>query len=148
MNPYVIFWIVMAVVFLAVEAVTPNLVTIWFACGALGSLVTALLGGKIILQLVIFIIVTAVTLYFTRPLVKKFNSKKHVATNADALLGSECTVKEEINNLSGSGTVSVGGKIWTARSLNGEIIAVNERVEVVKIEGVKLMVKRIIRPQP
>ncbi len=131
----------MTVALLVIEAVTPNLVTIWFAFGALASLITAFFGGGLLLQLIIFLVVTAATLALTRPLVKKLAKPKYQATNADALIGSICTVLEDIDNIDGTGSVSAGGKVWTARSLDGTKIIKGEKVEAIKIEGVKLIVK-------
>ena len=143
MNELSIFWLVAVIVLGIVEASTVSLVCIWFALGALAALISSLFGGPLWLQILLFIIVTVITLCFTRPLVKKyFNKNSHKPTNADMVIGKNATVTEDIDNLSGAGAVRCMGKEWSARSLNGEAIGKGEIVTVAKIEGVKLIVSR------
>ena len=136
-----VFWIILTVVFLVVEAVTVQLVTIWFAAGALAALISGILHAPDWLQWVIFFGVSLLTLLLTRPLVRKMTAKKIQPTNADRCIGQTATVLEEINNVAATGLVSVGGVSWTARSLNGEIIKPGAEVTVKKIEGVKVIVE-------
>ncbi len=144
MNEMTVFWLVAVVVLGVVEAATVGLVSIWFALGALAALVSSLFGGPLWLQIVLFIAVAALTLCFTRPIVKKyFNSQSHKPTNADMVIGKEAKVIEEINNLQATGAVRCMGKEWSARSENGEIIPEGETVSAVKIEGVKLIVRNL-----
>ncbi len=143
MNELTIFWLVAVIILGIIEASTVSLVCIWFALGALAALISSLFGGPLWLQILLFIIVTVVTLIFTRPLVKKYFSKdSHKPTNADMVIGKDANVIEAIDNLSGTGAVRCMGKIWSARSENGEIIAEGQIVTPVKIEGVKLIVSK------
>ena len=136
------FWLIAMVVLLVVEGLAPGLVSIWFALGALAALISALLGAPVWLQIVWFLLVSIVTLALTRPLARKYVNGRIVATNADMLVGKECVVTERIDNVLGTGAVTVGGKIWTARMADPEGKAeTGERMEVLRIEGVKLIVK-------
>ena len=135
-----IVWVVIMVVFLVVEAATAGLTCIWFAIGALAALIAALFGAPIWLQLVWFFVVSVVTLYFTRPLVLKYVNSRSQPTNADMVIGKEALVTAAIDNVESAGAVAVGGKVWTARSENGEPIEVGSIVTVLRIEGVKLIV--------
>ena len=137
------FWIIAMVVFLVIEAVTVGVVSVWFAIGALFAMVTAMLGANLWVQITVFLIVSAIALYFTRPLVKKFVNNKVEPTNADMLIGKECRVVETIDNLSGTGAVYVDGKTWTARTVDEEIIPEGQLVKAERIEGVKLIVSKI-----
>ncbi len=137
------FWIIAMVVFLVIEAVTVGIVSIWFAIGALFAMVTAMLGANLWVQIAVFIVVSAITLYFTRPLVKKYVNNKVEPTNADMLIGKECRVVETIDNLSGTGAVYVDGKTWTARTVDEEVIPEGQLVKAERIEGVKLIVSKI-----
>lgn len=137
------FWIIAMVVFLVIEAVTVGIVSIWFAIGALFAMVTAMLGANLWVQIAVFLVVSAVALYFTRPLVKKYVNSKVEPTNADMLIGKECRVVETIDNISGTGAVYVDGKTWTARSVDEEIIPEGQLVKAERIEGVKLIVSKI-----
>lgn len=135
-------WLVAAIVFAILEAATVGLTSVWFAVGALAALAAELLGATLWLQVVIFLLVSAVTLYFTRPLVKKYVNNKVEPTNADMLIGKECRVTETVDNISGTGAVYVDGKTWTARCDDEEIIPVGELVIAKRIEGVKLIVEK------
>ncbi len=137
------FWIIAMVVFLVIEAVTVGIVSVWFAIGALFAMVTAMLGANLWVQITVFLVVSAIALYFTRPLVKKFVNNKVEPTNADMLIGKECRVVETIDNLSGTGAVYVDGKTWTARTVDEEIIPKGQLVKAERIEGVKLIVSKI-----
>lgn len=135
------FWLIAMVFFLVVEAVTVGLVCIWFAAGSLAALLCAMLNGPVWLQIVLFLIVSAVTLYYTRPLVKKYVNNKVEPTNADIVIGKECRVTETIDNIAGTGAVYVDGKTWTARSENDdETIPEGTLVTAQRIDGVKLIV--------
>ena len=137
------FWIIAMVVFLVIEAVTVGIVSVWFAIGALFAMVTAMLGANLWVQITVFLVVSAIALYFTRPLVKKFVNNKVEPTNADMLIGKECRVVETIDNLSGTGAVYVDGKTWTARTVDEEIIPEGQLVKAERLEGVKLIVSKI-----
>ena len=132
-------WLIIAVILFAIEAVTVNLTTIWFGFGALVAMVTAALGGATNIQIILFIAVTLVLLIFTRPFAVKYIKK--TSTNVDTLIGKQAIVTEKIDNLAGTGQVKIDGNLWTARSESGFIIAEREVVEIVKISGVKLIVK-------
>lgn len=143
MKEMTVFWLVAMIALFVVEAATVNLVTLWFAFGALAALITSLLGGELWLQIVVFIAVTVITLIPTRKIAKKYFSKSHhQATNSDLVIGKDCIVVEEIDNLISTGAVKCLGKEWTARSENGEKIAVGETVIAIAIEGVKLIVRK------
>ena len=136
-------WLAALVVFIVIEAATYALVSVWFAAGALGGLVTAALGGELWLQIAVFVVVSAVVLIALRPLVKKLRRVKKTPTNADAVIGSVAVVTEAIDNELGRGEVFVQGKKWSARSESGAVIPAEARVKPVRIEGVKLFVEEI-----
>lgn len=140
MKEDVLLWLGATVVLFIAEAVTVNLVTVWFALGALAAFIAAVAGAQLWLQIVLFLVVTVVTLIFTRPIAKKHINGKHEATNADVVIGKTAVVTEDIDNIAAKGTVSCMGKVWTARSLNGEKFSQGEEVTVEKIQGVKLIV--------
>lgn len=136
-------WLGAAVLFGAVEAATAGLVSVWFAVGAVGAFFTALGGAGVTAQLVVFALVSAVALAVTRPLVRRFGRERPVPTNLDRVLGRTASVTEDIDNAAASGTVYVDGKTWTARSDGGEVIPAGSRVEIQRMEGVKLFVKKL-----
>ena len=139
-----VVWLVAMIVLLVIEGVVPGLISIWFALGALAALVSALLHAPLWLQIVWFLVVSIAALALTRPLAKKYINAKTQPTNADMLIGKECVVRESIDNVLGAGAVSVDGKVWTARTENDDIkVPEGSRAVVVRIEGVKLIVKPV-----
>lgn len=135
-----IIWSCAIVIFIITEAATVGLASIWFAVGSLFALIASVLGAQTWLQILVFVLVSGATLALTRPLVKKHINNKSQPTNADRLIGTTCLVTETIDNLAGTGTVSAGGKLWTARSNDGSVIESETLVIAEKIEGVKLIV--------
>jgi len=126
-------WIAAIVVFGVVEAVTAGLVSIWFVPGAVAGLIAAMAGGGGPAP--------PAALAATRPLVKKLSAGRAVPTNADRVLGRTARVTETIDNDSASGAVYVDGKTWTARSADGSVLPAGSRVEIRRMEGVKLIVE-------
>ena len=139
-----VVWLIAMIALLVVEGLVPGLISIWFALGALAALVSALLHAPLWLQIVWFLVVSIAALALTRPLAKKYINSKTQPTNADMLIGRECVVRENIDNVLGTGAVSVDGKVWTARTECDDIKAQEgSRAVVVRIEGVKLIVKPV-----
>lgn len=135
-------WVSLLVLFVVVEALTAQLVTIWFAIGSLAALIASFFTESIVIQIVVFAVVSLIALAITRPIAKKITASKSQATNADMYIGKEGVVSEEINNLEATGIVKVKGSVWTARSEDDKtIIPAGTHVEVLRIEGVKLIVR-------
>ena len=136
------FWTCAIILFLVIEAIVPGLVSLWFAVGSIPALISAFFRGPVWLQVVLFLVTSVVALALTRPLAKKYVNSRVQPTNADMLIGRDCVVKETVDNLQGTGAVSVAGKVWTARAENeNEILPVSSVAQVLRIDGVKLIVK-------
>lgn len=140
MNGTQMLWLGLMVLFLAVEAGTVSMVSLWFAAGSLAALLTALLGGAIWVQMVVFLAVSAGLLLALRPLVRRYVSPKITATNVDSVVGATGLVTAAIDNVSAAGQVKLGGMVWTARSTSGDPIPEGSLVKVDRIEGVKAFV--------
>ena len=142
MSGMTIFWLIFTVVTAVLEGVTVQLVSVWFAIGGLAACITSLFTDSIPIQAVVFVVVTAIALVVTRPLVKKLRKKKAEPTNADRYLGKTAVVVERIDNENATGLVKVDNQKWTARSVDGSPIEEGLTVTVEAIEGVKLMVQK------
>lgn len=140
MEAIVVFWIILAVVLVVIEGVTTTLVTIWPAFGAVAAAIAAACGMNMLGQFLIFLIVSLVLLFATRPLAKKLLKKDRQPTNSDRLIGKTAVVTEKILPLESKGRVEIGGKSWAARSEDGQVIDADTLVIVQRIEGVKLIV--------
>ena len=137
-----LFWGILAAVFLAAEAVTVGFASIWFCLGALITLFAAKAGASVVVQAVVFIVVSSALLVLTRPFVKKVLKLKNEATNADRIIGQTAVVVEDIDGHSSTGAVRIDGKVWSARCEERErIIKKDAEVKVLRIEGVKVIVK-------
>ena len=136
-------WLMVLVVLVAGEAITVGLTFIWFAVGALGGLIVAALGGPVWLQVVVFLILSAVTLVLVRPLAARLLTPGISPTNADRVLSQIALVTQDIDNIAETGQVKIYGQTWTARSEAGENIPAQTRVRILRIEGVKVFVKPV-----
>lgn len=139
---YTIMWLVALVLFIIVEIATMGLTTIWFAGGALIAAIAAGLNAPLVVQVVLFLAVSILLLYFTRPIAVKYFNKDRVKTNAESLVGKQAIVVSEVDNLQGTGQVTVGGMEWMARTTEDGIqLPVGCVVNIVAINGVKLIVE-------
>lgn len=137
-----IIWLGAVAVLLVIEAITTGLTTIWFAGGALVAGIAAYAGAGLTLQLILFLCVSLVLLFFTRPLAVKYMNKGLEKTNVNGLLGKTAVVIQEIDNLAQTGQVRIGDVEWMARtSSDAQKIPVNAVVIIKKISGVKLIVE-------
>ena len=134
-------WVAAIVVFLIVEALTPSLVSIWFAVGSLAALAVAVFGGNIYLQLIVFLVVSALCVLLLRKYYKKSGVSKKLPDASERFIGAELIITEEVDNLRETGLAKISGVEWRLKSETGEILPVGVSVSVTAIEGVKLIVK-------
>ena len=133
-------WLIMAVVFLVLEAVTVTMVSLWFAGGCLAALLVAAVGGSWGFQVFIALAVSGLLLACLRPIARKHFTPKLTKTNVDAVIGTQGYVTADIDNMAATGTVKLGAMEWTARSVDGSPIPKGTLVKVDRIEGVKAFV--------
>lgn len=138
---YAIIWLAALVILLIAEALTLGLTTIWFAGGAAVALAGALLGANIWIQIALFLAVSLILLIFTRPVALRYMGRSTLKTNVDSLAGERGIVDEQIDNLKGTGKVKINDVFWTARSDSGAVIEPGTVVEILRVDGVKLIVK-------
>ena len=137
-----IYWLALFVVLLVIEIITMGLTTIWFAAGALIAFVAGILGFGVTVQVVVFIVVSAVLLIMTRPLAVKYFNQERQKTNAESLIGQQALVIEDIDILEAKGRVEIRGMEWAAKTDEPDgKIAKNTVVVVNGIQGVKLIVR-------
>ena len=142
-DPFILLWIVLLILFIAVELATVGLVSIWLAAGALVALIIAILNGGIVLQFVAFIAVSVGLLAATRSWARNFVNGRMQKTNADSIVGKEIRITERVSNLDQTGTAVVSGQEWTVRADDdNKIFEQGELARVVRISGVKLIVEK------
>lgn len=136
-NGAFIFWAIVAVLALIIEAMTAELVSCWFAPSALVAMLLSSFVKIIWVQVVVFLALSILLIVFGRKLVKKNTRKSNL--NADSLIGKTGVVQEPINNISETGSVKIAGLVWTARSVNDDEIPEGAVVVIREIQGVKLI---------
>lgn len=142
MSEMMIFWLVLIILSIVIEVFTLGLTSIWFAGGALAALAVAALKLPLAAQIIVFLVVSLLFLYFTRPIAVKYFNNNRKKSNVESLVGRQAIVISEIDNLQGVGQVTVGGQEWSAKSVDDEVRhSVGTVVEIVAIKGVKLVVK-------
>jgi len=136
-------WVGLTILFALIEAFTLGLTTIWFALGALVMVfLSALFHIDIGWQILIFLIISAALLVFTRPVaIKKFKAGKE-KTNVDSLIGKNALVTKEIGEFD-KGEVKINGVIWSAHSEDSTVIKEGSKCVIVRIEGVQAIVRPV-----
>ena len=138
------FWLALAIALMVIELSTTQLISLWFSIGAAITAIVKVIFNDIgiIWQVVIFAVVSLALLIATRPLVKRFLSKKGEGnkTNLDLIIGKEAIVTEEIDNIKAKGSVKINGLIWSARSSDEGVIPTDAIVIVEEINGNKAIV--------
>lgn len=136
----IFFWLGLFIILAIFELITVNLVSIWFALGALITTFVTLVIDNMMIQLAVFTISSFLLLVLTRSLVKKLKKTKVVPTNLDQVIDKIGVVTEDIEK-NGIGEVKVLGKKWSAYS--DKEIKKDEKVKIISIDGVKLKVEKI-----
>jgi len=136
-------WVAVIIIGVAVEAFTLNLSAIWFAIGAVMSLIAASFGMSLSTQLIIFVLFSAALLIMVRPFCRKFLKTKNEPTNADRIIGEPAIVVQDINNVEETGEIKIFGQLWTARSADDSTIPKGATVRVTAIRGVKALVEKV-----
>lgn len=142
------FWLIAFVLLLVIEMLTAGLTTIWFALGSLVSILVAELGGNFFLQSGLCLLVAFLLLIFARPMAVKHLHIRRERTNAQGMIGKMARVTEDVNNLAGTGSATVNGKEWMARSeQEGEILPAGTFAVIAAIKGVHLILRKETAPK-
>ncbi len=141
-------WLIIAVLFIIIEMATVGFFIMWFAvAAAITALLSLFFPTAYVAQFVIWAILSVLLVTFT----KKFTDKvkpETTPTNVYSIIGKRALVTATINNENATGQVKVDGDIWSARSENyEETIAVGESVEILRVDGVKVIVKKLERTE-
>lgn len=134
-----LYWLVIAIVLTVIEAMTVNIVSIWFVISSLMAMIVSLFTDNLVIQIGVFVIVGVILLLLTKPIIDKYLKQKNIKTNLDRVIGMTGIVTEEIKKNS-VGEIKVDGKRWSA--ISNMKIPVGHNVKVLKIDGVKLIVEK------
>ncbi|MFG2785597.1 NfeD family protein [Streptomyces prunicolor] len=112
-----------------------------FAAGAVAAAATAGLGGDVVVQVLVFVVVSVALIAVVRPIATRHRATlPQLATGIDALKGKQAVVLERVDG-SGGGRIKLAGEIWSARSLDTDrAYEPGQEVDVVEIEGATAIV--------
>lgn len=136
-----VIWLMIAGIMAILEAITMGLTCIWFVGGAVCAAIAAAAGAPVVVQIIIFMAVSAILIACTRPLAKKKLNDRVQKTNIESVIGQTGIVEDAIPSY-GKGQVRVDGKVWTAVS-EGVRIEKGRLVTVKSVRGVTLTVEEI-----
>lgn len=142
METTLIFWIIACLAFILIEALTQQLVALWFVTGSAFALILSLFDINFQDQMILFVLVSSAMLLFLRPFLKRFMSDHITATNSDSNIGELAIVIKDFEISTHEGRILVNNMDWAARSLEGIDFHQGDKVVVEKIEGVKCLVKK------
>ncbi|MFD7297428.1 NfeD family protein [Streptomyces sp. NPDC059897] len=111
------------------------------AVGAVAGAVTAGMGGGVVLQVIVFAVVSCALIAVVRPVAARHRAQKpQLATGVEALKGKQALVVERVDGQEG-GRIKLGGEIWSARALDTDAtFEPGRQVDVVEIEGATAIV--------
>ena len=139
-------WLVLAGMFLIVEIISLGFLMFWFAIGALIAMVASFFIDSLLVQAIIFLVVSTILLFATKPLVNKVLPKESfVKTNSYSIEGKVGKVVVDIEPVEGKGQIKINGETWSAKSMDNSYISKDTEVIIEKIEGVKAIVKPLIK---
>lgn len=133
-------WLILSIGFVALEIITPSFIVLWLSVGAFYAMLTTFITNQLIIQLVVFVIVSVISMFFTKKLFNDTKNKIEYKNSTEMLIGKEVIVVKRINTDIEFGEIKIGNDIWTAYS--DKDIDVGELVKIIKIDGAKVFVDR------
>lgn len=133
-------WLMAVIAFIVLEAVTYQMVAVWFVAGAIGGMIASLVGASFTVQMIVFLVVSVLFLALLRPVAMKRMNNQKLKTNSDGLVGKSVLITADVSNTLERGEGKIDGKVWTVRTESGEELKAGDVAEVKRIEGVKLIV--------
>lgn len=136
-------WIAILIFSIIVEVATATaLVSVWFIAGAIGAIIALLLNASFLIQVIVFISISLLFLIIFRPIALRHVKSNFVPTNADRVIGRQTELLKDITS-NKWGEVKIDGVIWNATTIDSSPINKGNLVEVLAIEGSKLIVKKL-----
>lgn len=139
---------ILAAIFVGIEALTPGFFLLWFGVGALAAAVMALLGiGSVAAQIIVFLVVSVLLLIASRKVINRFfhrtGTQVQVRTGVDTMVGQIGTVVEASGGALNQAAVKVYGSVWTAFPTEGESpLREGESVAIERVDGNAIYVRR------
>ena len=137
---YAVFWLIIAIVVFGIDILTSNFCFMLFSIGAIVAAICGALGVPFIMQVVIFAIISIISLMIGYPWLKKIykGMQKNIPLMEETYIGKIMESEKEIVN---KAQVKVNGEYWTVIN-EGEVIHVGEKFVITGIQGIKLKIKK------
>lgn len=140
------FWLILSGLFLIIEIFNVSFLIFWFSLGALVAMAVSFVIHNVIIQASIFLVTSTILLFATRPFVNKILPKdSFIKTNSNSIEGKIGKVIVDIEPIEGKGQVKINSETWSAKSADNTYISKDTEVIVEKIEGVKAIVKPLVK---
>lgn len=137
------FWLIAAGIFFIIEIATVGFLIFWLGIGALLAMIASFITDNLAIQTTVFVITSAILIPLTKPFVDKFTNKKTIPTNSYSLINKKGVVISDINPIEGTGLVKVNGETWSAKTEDESSISKDTEIEILAIDGVKLIVRPV-----
>ncbi len=138
----IIFWGIVIIIGIIVELMSLGLVSIWFSIAAVIPLILAILGVDPFIQIIVFLLLSAILILYTRRIASKYLIKHKKITNFDRVIGQIVKVTKDIT-LDNKGEVYVDGKFWSASVNENIAIYSDDHCKIEAVQGVTLIVSKI-----
>jgi membrane protein implicated in regulation of membrane protease activity len=138
-----VLWIILAIALVVAEAFTATILVVFFAAGAAGAAIAAGLGASVLVQVIVFALVSGVSVAAVRPIVMRHARSALESGDTpfgiEAMEGARGTVVDEVGT--DHGMIKIDGELWQARAFDGtETFAPGDHVRVVKVRGATVLV--------
>lgn len=139
MGPTV-FWLVVAICSIVVDIMTSSFFFVLFSIGAVVAAVCGVFGVPFIIQVIIFAVVSIISLVLGYPVLKKKYKNMHKRTplREETYIGKIIISEKEIFD---KAQIKINGEYWTVVN-EGDVINVGDKFEITGIEGIKLKIKK------
>ena len=135
-------WLVISLFFFILEIATSGFLVFWFGIGGLVATILSIFVENVIIQTVVFLIVSTILIIYTKPLVNKFSKPEQIVkTNVYSVEGKIGKVTKDIEPVEGRGQVIIDGETWSAKSFDDSFIPKGTEIKVESLNGVKVIVK-------
>ena len=132
--------LIVVILLVVIEAMTVNLVTIWFIISGIITMFLSFFLNDLISQFAVFVLLGILLMLLTKPAIEEMKKNKEEKLNLERIIGMEGVVIKEIKK-NVVGEVKVDGKVWSA--IADKKITVDSDVIVEEIRGAKLLVSKV-----
>ncbi len=127
-----------------VEVASVAFYAAFLAVGAIAAAISALLGADVLVQAIVFLVISVVGVVAGRPAILKRRGPRLVS-GAQGMIGQTGVVIDPIRDEHVTGHVRLAGESWPAVSVDGKPIAAEATVTVLEIRGSTLVVSAVGR---